>query len=271
MRSAWLRGPEALELGAIVERCAGRCAVALSLGGATKSYAHTDPNEDGALVVEGEGGVLVAVADGHGGADAAEAALGHLLAEVAPRLVAAETRLAGRWQDVALEALLGVCGAIRARGAQGGRRKSRTTLACAVARPAEGWLFHVSVGDSHVYQRTEDGAFDLACERASDGEVCFLGAADDTAETLREKCLIGAEPLAGTRAIAAVTDGLSERSVGVDDPDLAVEEAARSAAEATPAERPATFARAILEQAMAAHRRQPSGDNVAAAVAWLAA
>lgn len=269
MNSAWLRGRDALELGAILERRTERGAVALSLGGAPKAYAHTDPNEDGALMVEGPGGVLVAVADGHGGVDAAEIALEHLYTTVAPGLVAADARLRGAWESAALEALLGTNAAIVARAARGARRRSRTTLACAVARPGEGWLFHLAIGDSHVYQVTRDGAFDLSCERAEGGESHFLGSGPETAESLRAKCLLGAEPLAGTRAVAAVTDGLSERQVGVEDPDAAVLEAWRDAAGVDAAERGAAFARGIVERALAAHLRQPSGDNVAAAVAWL--
>jgi len=269
VRSAWLRGRDALELGAILERRTSGGAVALSLGGAKKSYAHTDPNEDGALVFAGDGGMLVAVADGHGGIDAAEIALEHLYTTVAPRLVASEARLLGAWEGIALEALASTNAAILARAERGARRRSRTTLACAVARPAEGWLFHLAIGDSHVFQVTRDGAFDLACERVEGGESYFLGFGPETPESLREKCLRGAEPLAETRALAAVTDGLSERQVGVEDPDAAVLEAWRDAAGAAAPERAAAFARGIVERALAAHLRQPSGDNVAAAVAWL--
>lgn len=270
MRSAWLRGRDALELGAMLERRSGSGAVALSRGGAKKSYAHTDPNEDGALVVAGDGGVLVAVADGHGGVEAAEIALEHVYTAVAPRLVAADATLRGAWEALALETLVSTNAAIVERAERSARRRSRTTLALAVARPAEGWLFHLAVGDSHVYQVTRDGAFDLACERADGGESHFLGFGPETPESLRGKSLRGAEPLAGTRAVAAVTDGLSERQVGVEDPDAAVLDAWRDAAVAAAPERAAAFARGIVERALAAHLRQPSGDNVAAAVAWLA-
>jgi len=269
VNSAWLRGRDAHEIGAILERRTDHGAVALSLGGAKKVYAHTDPNEDAALVVAGSGGMLVAVADGHGGVDAAEIALEHLYTAVAPRWVAAETRLRGGWESIALDAMAATNAAIAARAANGARRRSRTTLACAVVRPGEEWLFHVAIGDSHVYQVTRDGAYDLSCER-SESEAFFLGVGPETLESLRAKCTLGAEPLAGTRAVAAVTDGLSERHVGVEDPDAAVLEAWRDAALVPPGERAEHFARGILERALEAHRRQPSGDNVAAAVAWLA-
>lgn len=269
MNAAWLRGRDALELGVILERRAPRAAAALSRGGAKKSYAYTDPNEDGALVVAGEGGVLVAVADGHGGVDAAEIALEHLYVSVAPRWVGAQTPLYGAWEALAIDALTATNAAILARATRGTRRRSRTTLACAVARFDEGWLFHLAIGDSHVFQVTRDGAFDLSCERVEGSDPSFLGSGPETPESLRAKCLVGAEPLEGTRAIAAVTDGLSEHAVGVEDPDAAVLEAWRDAAAAEVAARPAAFARGIVERALAAQLRQPSGDNVAAAVAWL--
>lgn len=49
--------------------------LALSRGLEPKAYAHTDPNEDAALVARGENGVLLAVADGYNGAAAAELGL----------------------------------------------------------------------------------------------------------------------------------------------------------------------------------------------------
>jgi serine/threonine protein phosphatase PrpC len=50
--------------------------LALSRGLEPKAYAHTDPNEDAALVALGESGVLLAVTDGYNGAAAAELGLG---------------------------------------------------------------------------------------------------------------------------------------------------------------------------------------------------
>jgi serine/threonine protein phosphatase PrpC len=53
----------------------GGGALALSRGAYPKPYPHQDPNEDGALLVEATGGVLLAIADGYNGATACELAL----------------------------------------------------------------------------------------------------------------------------------------------------------------------------------------------------
>ncbi len=269
MRSAWLRGRDHHELGAIETRAEDIAAVALSMGGAKKAYVHTDPNEDGVLFALGEGGALLAVTDGHGGSDAADTVLAHLLEHRAARWTAPDTPLRGAWQGEALEALVAMNEAIAKHAADGGRRHSRTTLAVAVVRPSEGFLFFLSIGDSHVYEVRRDEAIDLACERSPSGEGFFLGVAPETESSLREKCVIGAEALAGVRAVVLASDGLSERQVGVDDPDATVATAVRDACEAPPALRALETARGIAQAALDAHRRQPSGDNVATAVLWL--
>ena len=84
MRSALLRGRDHIQLGVTAAVAEGRAAIAISRGGAAKVYRYRDPNEDTALFARGEGGILLAVADGHGGCDAAEMALGKLLASFAP-------------------------------------------------------------------------------------------------------------------------------------------------------------------------------------------
>ncbi|MDX1648907.1 MAG: hypothetical protein R3263_03550, partial [Myxococcota bacterium] len=67
MRSAILRGRDHHHLGAVDVVSEGPAAAAISMGGAPKSYAHTDPNEDAAAFALGASGRLVAVADGHRG------------------------------------------------------------------------------------------------------------------------------------------------------------------------------------------------------------
>ena len=56
LRLALLRGREHVELGAIDVVAEGSAAIAISLGGAPKRYAHVDPNEDAALLALGAGG-----------------------------------------------------------------------------------------------------------------------------------------------------------------------------------------------------------------------
>ena len=56
MRSAILCGREHARLGAIDLIAEGPVAIAISLGGASKVYPHTDPNEDAALFAVADGG-----------------------------------------------------------------------------------------------------------------------------------------------------------------------------------------------------------------------
>ena len=97
---------------------------------------------------------------------------------------------------------------------------------------------------------------------------CYLGFASETVESLAGKHVAGVQPLAGTRAIVLVTDGLSEQGIGVAVPEDAVAECAEAAARGKPELLPLAVARGVVERALAEHRRHRSGDNVAAAVAW---
>jgi hypothetical protein len=66
-----------------------------------------------------------------------------------------------------------------------------------------------------------------------------------------------------------VSDGLSERQIGVENPAAVVLERVRTAGKAVPDLRPLEASRGIVEAALAAHRKNASGDNVCAAVVWL--
>ena len=89
MRAIELLGRNWPELGplALVELDGGG-AIALSRGAKPKVYAHKDPNEDAALLVRLPVGVLLAVADGFNGIDAAELVIARARAN-AERLVLA--------------------------------------------------------------------------------------------------------------------------------------------------------------------------------------
>lgn len=58
-----------------VRSLGGHVGLAISRGAVDKPRWYVDPNEDGALAAQGRSGWLLAVADGHHGAEAAEAAL----------------------------------------------------------------------------------------------------------------------------------------------------------------------------------------------------
>jgi len=267
MRSALLRGREHTRLGVTAAVAEGRAAIALSRGGAPKSYRYRDPNEDAALFVEAEGGILLAVADGHGGCDASETALEKLLATYAPAWTArTASGLRETWGNLAFAALGALNAAILERVALGGTPTARTTIALALLRPADDLLAFASFGDSHVFQLAAGEVLELGHER--ERRTCYLGFASETAESLVDKTVAGAQSLSGTRAIVLVTDGLSEQGIGVAVPEDAVAECAEAAGRGKPELQPLAVARGVVERALAEHRRHRSGDNVAAAVAW---
>lgn len=247
-------------------------ALAISLGGAAKTYAHTDPNEDAALLVRGAGGMLLAVADGHGGADASEIAIEVLAAR--GETWTAATWHCEDWSGEAVSLLLQANTAIRDAAARGGRRLSRTTLAFALVRPEDPVIRFASIGDSHVFHVTPEGALDLAQAEAHDagrspeGGSYFLGFGEESAESLADKIHASDEPLPRTVALVLATDGLSERGVGVDEPEDAVAAIALETA-ACDAGRGAALAKAVATIAVDTHRRRRSGDNIAVAALWL--
>lgn len=267
MRLALLRGRDHLELGAVDAVGEGCAALAITLGGAPKRYAHVDPNEDAALLALGPAGVLAAVADGHHGFEAAEVALEYLASHPAPHWVEPGSVREATWRRQAAAVLEDANRAIRAERAEL-EAGARTTLTFALVLPEQGAILHASVGDSHLYRVGVDGSVvDLAAP--GDRKPCFLGQGEATAEGLAAQSAIGAAPLAGARAVVLATDGLTQRGIGVEDPAQAVREAIASAAAAPPPLRPLAAARALVERACAAHRAGRSGDNAACAVVWL--
>jgi serine/threonine protein phosphatase PrpC len=266
MNPAVLHGREHTTLGAVAAIAEGRCAVALSRGGARKTYRHVDPTEDAAAFFAGAVGLLVMVADAHDGCDASEIAVERLLQRHAPAWTGGEFEgVASRWSAAAHAAFADVNAAIIRHGARGGSASSRTTLAFALARPDEDLLAFASIGDSHAFRIDADRAVELAPATVRS----FLGGPEETAEDLRAKCVVGATPLAGARALLLVTDGLSERGIGVEAPEAAALASAERAARAKRELRPLEAARTIVELALSAHRGNAAGDNVASAALWL--
>lgn len=268
MRSALLRGREHLEFGALDLVAEGAAAIAISQGGHAKRYAHTDPNEDCAAFALGSEGLLLAVADGHSGFEAAELLLDHLLQHPAPQWTGPfDVPGPEQWRRHALAALCDANAEILREQADLTARTSRTTLCLAVALPRRGLLLHASVGDSHLFRVDASGVVDLS---HGGGPGTFLGQGSETPESLSRHCRLGMEPLSGVRALVLASDGLSEKGIGVEDPPRAVVEAVEAAASEPPHLRPSALARRVGERALEAQRRQKAGDNVAVAVAWLA-
>lgn len=265
MRSALLRGRDNPALGAIAAVAEGPAALALSRGGAAKPYPHKEPNEDVAGFVQGPGGTLLAVADGHAGHEAAELAVERLFAGHAARWTAARAP-AGPWEARALGAVNDAWREVVAASARGGNPDARTTLCFALLRPGEGQLAWASLGDSHVFRLDGSTASELSPAREP---ILYLGSPSRGPEEVAAALRLGSGPAGGLDALFLATDGLSERGIGVAEPRRAVEEAAARAREAAPARRALEAARGLLELALAAHVRQRAGDNAAAALLWL--
>ena len=268
MRTGLLLGRDHPRVGAVAALAEGRVALALSRGGARKRYQHKDPNEDACAFALGERAWLIAVADGHWGAQGAALALQRLLEHHAPRWMSpAAMALGDRWVAEAPEVVLDLNRTLVAAG--GEQSVGRTTLALCLARPADGWWAGLCVGDSHVYRVGGDGAREHfgTDERGSRGT--FLGDPRIDPERAAEAVRSGVEPAAAGGAIVLATDGLSERGIGVERPEEVVAESVVVAGRGDAALRPLAAARGVAGRALAAQRAQRAGDNVATACLWL--
>jgi serine/threonine protein phosphatase PrpC len=239
----------------------GSLALSISRGGAPKRYAYRDPNEDAAGFAHGPGGLLLAVADGHGGHEASELAVQEGIAFGAEWLAVPAPE--EPWDHAAARLVAHVHDVIRSRGVSGGNPESRTTLSIALVRPAEAWWGWVSVGDSHVFRIAADEVAECGPQ---EGKLLFMGAPMREADELGLRC--GHEHLPGVRGLALSSDGLSERGIGVADPPDAVARAVAEGERHTPARRPIESARALAEIAQESHRSHDAGDNIACAF-WL--
>ncbi len=270
MRSALLRGREHQVYGWTEIIGDGPVAAAISIGGARKTYGHTDPNEDAAGVGWGPGGAVLVVGDAHDGFEASEVLAEHLLTAPAPQWADdADLLDVAHWPRYALAALCDAnADVLRERGARAGFASS-TTLTLAVVQPEAGQLHYAAMGDSHLFVVGPSGAREVGGVVTRAQKSSFLGHAPFDVDGLGEIARVGSESLADAHCVVAVTDGLSERGIGVEDPVPSVLDAAQTARRAEPALRPMVLARAISEIALAAQREQKAGDNVGIAACWI--
>lgn len=268
MSIATLRGADHDQIGEIASIAEGSAAIAISRGGAQKTYPHLDPNEDVSGFALSEWGAVVVVADGHAGCDAAGVAVDQVLEAHAarwlePAPIALDARFASEAADVAEDVNMAILKAVSGGGAHG----SRTTLAVALLRPREGWLAALSVGDSHAFLAGPGSVRELAAQDAAPS--LYLGDPGLGREQLQAGVRVERCDRAGAHALVLATDGLSERGIGVSDPAAAVLDAVRDARRGPAELRALETARSLLRRALDAHRRNRSGDNAAAAVLWL--
>jgi hypothetical protein len=253
--------------------------IGLSRGGAAKTYDYVDPNEDCAFFALGDGGILLAVADGHRGFDGSDTAILNLEEYHAARWTQASPIPAESWPALALNCFVNVNSAIFCQPARATKGLFRTTLALALIRPAEGLLHFASVGDSHVYRVAASGTADLVWEKSASGAIYYLGGAKETHASMAAHCIIGSEPLADSLGVVAATDGISERGIGLRQVEATLSSivskvrnesrnenqsfAKLSGPEGDPALR---ATREILEATLEAQRKNKAGDNIALAL-----
>ncbi len=247
----------------------GPAAIALSAGGAPKSYDHTDINEDAVAFAFGRAGVLLLAADAHGGTIAAETVVGHLIERFAPAWVDADDAgpSPGDWPATAHDALWGAHEVVRRAAYRPERQGSRTTVALALLRNDR--LFVASIGDSHAFAVGGDGARDLGEPPEPCPPRFWPGSESLTPDQFAEHLVTTSVEARGLRCVVLATDGISEREVGLADPAGTTAEVAGEARAAHPHLRALETARSLVERAQAAHRDNPSGDNVGIATLWL--
>jgi serine/threonine protein phosphatase PrpC len=264
---AILRGSESQIIGGVSVVSEASAAISLSQGGFKKRYSHTDPNEDAAAFALGEAGVLLAVADGHNGCNAAETAIDELMLRAGAILTCDRNTSDEWWKKTFMETIGAIQTTLVSRVAQGVRGHSRTTLALALVLPGEDLLAFASVGDSHIFRVCPNEVVDLGTH--SEGLRCFLGNPADDLGSLAKNSVVGVEALTNTKAVILATDGISEPGIGVDVPEFTLSECAAGADQSEPDLRPLRLARNVAEAALAAHQRHRAGDNIAAAVTCL--
>ena len=272
MQTAFLRGREHQFVGGLELKGLGPAAIALSRGGAPKTYSYTDPNEDCVAFAIGDGGQLVVAADGHHGELGSEAAVQTILEEFADDWTAASTpaRDDAGWRELGLNALLRVNRAILETAGRNHLPPAPTTFVLALIRPADDLLLSLSVGDSHVFAVDRGVANELGA-RAPDWKFTpFLGYEEAQRPLMEEYSIIGLRDLSEIRAIVLATDGLSEPGIGVANPAQEVaSQVAQVALDERSDQRAVGACRGVVETAMRAHRRQKAGDNMGCAVIWV--
>ncbi|MFP6641730.1 MAG: protein phosphatase 2C domain-containing protein [Myxococcota bacterium] len=270
MRSATLLGRHHPHVGHLASVAEAEAAITLSRGGAEKTYSHTEVNEDAAVFALGEGGSLIAVADGHFGASGSEAIVEFLLSTHAPEWTGpgALGHDSDSWQNTALDTLHACGRAVLSRAGELGLPPAPSTLSLALVRPAEDTLAWLCAGDSHVFVVEDTGAHEVGWHSLGRERSYFLGYEATTREGLHDRSLSGISPLSGVGAVVLATDGLSEPDIGVADPAAAAAAATERALDVEPQLRPLTAARGLAEIALEAQRGNRAGDNIATAVFW---
>jgi len=268
LRSAALLGRRHLEIGALASAAEGPAAITLSRGGAAKTYGHTEPNEDAVYFAQGEGGWLLAVADGHHGSAGSEAAIQQIASGLAADWTGSPALGfdAGSWKECSLDVLHDCGRAVLRRAAELGVAPAPTTLSVALVRPDEAVLAWISIGDSHIFCADPKGVEDLGWASLGRKDRYFLGYEAASREGMRDRSVAGCRALGDTRAVVLATDGLSETDIGVADPNRAVLDALEESAASAGEIRALDLAKCLSRIAMASHVSNRAGDNIGCSV-----
>lgn len=230
-----LWGADHTVLGDIATGEVAGAGVALSRGRLAKDYHWVDPNEDAVLAAVGGGRVLLAVADGHHGFDAARAAT-QAVVEGTPVLLDPQQQPALALAAVLSSARAAVAAALFERDDE--RSRSRTALSLALV---DGDEVHVaSHGDTSVLRVGEHGVQSLAAPTA------FLGPSTPPPEVVRASLRRGEH-------VVVASDGFT---------DFTGRSLAQALARATALGTAAEAARRLVLDAFAGG----AGDNVAVGV-----
>lgn len=271
MRHATLLGRDHTEIGALASVAEGPAAIALSRGGAAKTYSYVDANEDAAAFSIGAGAVLVAVADGHDGDHGSAAAICSLRDDQAELWGGARgPSTADEWARAAARAVAAANHAVLAEAARRHLPPAPTTLAFALWRRREGVVHAASVGDSHVFlcadRATRDVTEGVPAERRKRD---FLGRGALGEEAAAAFVHVESVSVRSLQALVLASDGLSEQGIGVEDPSGEVHRALALGRRSEPELRPLAVAKAVAAVALGAQRRQAAGDNIACGVVLL--
>jgi len=198
-RSAVLLGSDHTELEEIaIQAITQNLAIGISRGRFPKGYPHVDPNEDAAYAATDGTTTILAVADGHHGFNAAQAAIA-AIAEVAPPSIEEDPETVVRTLgEAAIRAV-----AATVPGLPGPRKSSRTSLTICVLR--NGSLATLTIGDTACFLATRRRARQIGTT------TDFLGP-NTTAEAL----LLETTVVQPEAAVVVTTDGFLDFASGVE-------------------------------------------------------
>ena len=281
MRSAHLRGRDHHRIGGLELISEEPTAIALSRGGARKTYTHTDPNEDSVAFAQGPVArccsrpmVITASWAPRPACAPFSKAMPRSGRPKRPPISLRGESDAKRWQEdwkaEGRRALMRANQAILEIAGESGLPPAPTTFVVALVRPAENLLLHLSVGDSHCFAIDRG----LASTWADEGPIGDSRPFSDTNRRVKSCSRSTRSSVCAAYAICARWSwrrtAFRSPGIGVSNPAESIFGAVGQVELDSPRERRATdLCRSVVEVALAAQRRQKAGDNMGCAALWL--